>query len=137
MISETKKYYVLNSSDRLIYTYSQILSIPILIVFIQKKNHVSTLNSNKISYSEEDVTIMGVYTNLNDYTTPKIYRTYVMADASTSFENCPITCKFVLLVQKFNTTTYQTIYPMDLSVNAHIYKRSLFEDVWSDWIVLG
>lgn len=28
------------------YTYSQILSIPILIVFIQKKNHVSTLNSN-------------------------------------------------------------------------------------------
>lgn len=80
---------------------------------------------------------MGVYSNLNDYTTPKIYRTYIMADASISFENCPITCKFVLLVQKFNTATYQTIYPMDISENAHIYKRSLFEDIWSDWIVLG
>ena len=101
------------------------------------QSDLDILNSNKISYSETEITILDVYSNLNDYTTPKIYRTYVMSDASKDFKNCPITCKFVLLVQKFHTTTYQTIYPMDISENTHIYKRSLFENIWSDWIVVN
>lgn len=59
-ISETKKYYVLNSYNCLIYVHSDIDG------FIQKKNPVSTLNSNSSGIKKQLNAGESAYIYIND-----------------------------------------------------------------------
>lgn len=60
-----------------------------------------------------------------------------MENACGMFANCPTKYKMFLIVQKYYETIYQTIYPMNMAEDANVYKRTLCDDIWSDWIVFN